>query len=91
MGNSIKATKKRMLIVDDRNNGIIVNDNYTQWEHIKTDEESIAWKQATYNTLFGTYNNDTILAVIDKFNPKQGYKLDAYKNEVFKVFKNKGL
>ena len=33
----------RKIVVDDINNGVVINDLYTQWDNIKTDEQYFIW------------------------------------------------
>ena len=56
------------FIVDDINNGKVINKNYNQWNSVKTETDYGKWKDATRKLLFGDKN---ILRIINNFNPKK--------------------
>lgn len=64
-------------IVDDVNNGEIINSLFKEWDSIRTTEQHEKWAKKVANTKFGTYKEKTILNVIDSFNPK-------FRNEIVK-------
>ena len=69
-------------IVDDVNNGKIVNELFNQWNSIKTEDEHIKWSEKVAATKFCTYNNITILQLMEKWGcrfPNQIIKKRLYK------------
>jgi len=73
-------------ICDDINNGKIINKNFNKWCNIKDEVAQQKWEEKTISLLFGTYKNDTIIGIIDNFNPKRGYILDSYLKEIKRAF-----
>ena len=78
-------------IVDDTNNGKIVNELFNQWSSIKTEQEYKDWSEKVAATRFGTYNNITILQLMEKWGchfPNQIMKKDFIK-EVTDAYESK--
>ena len=78
-------------IVDDVNNGKIVNELFNQWNSIKTEDEHIKWSEKVAATKFGTYSNITILQLMEKMEcrfPSQIIKRD-FINEVTDAYESK--
>lgn len=78
-------------ICDDINNGKLINANFKEWRSIKSEKEQKEWEAKTTSLLFGTYKNDTIIGIIENFNPKRGYMLDNYIKEIRGAFKKEAL
>ena len=57
-------------IIDDINNGKIINELFNQWNSIETEDEHIKWSEKVAATRFGTYHNMTILEVMKNFTCK---------------------
>jgi hypothetical protein len=82
-----KDYKMKRTICDDTNNGKLINKNFNEWYNIKDEVAQQKWEDKTTSLLFGTHKNDTIIGIIDNFNPKRGYILDCYLKEVERAFK----
>lgn len=74
-------------IVDDVNNGEVINNNFLEWQAIKNESDQKEWADKVRALKFGTYNNNTILDIIDAFNPKKGFPYDDYIKEVKNALK----
>ena len=57
-------------IVDDINNGKIINQIFNEWDSIETEDEHIKWSEKVAATKFGTYHNMTILEVMKNLTCK---------------------
>lgn len=80
-------------IVEHINNGKIINEIYDQWDSIKTEQEYKDWFEKVAATKFGTYNNMTILEVMEKMEcrfPNQIIKIDFIK-EVTNAYQSKQI
>lgn len=89
----LKGDKKEdSYIVDNVNNGEIINSLFKEWSSIKTSEQHEKWAKRVANTKFGTSKDKTILNVMGNFNPKfpnEIIKRD-FINEVQEAYKNSG-
>ena len=80
-------------IVDDTNNGKIVNELFNQRSSIKTEQEYKDWSEKVAATKFGTYHNMTILDVMKNFTckfPNEIAKRDFIR-EVNDVYRSKQI
>jgi len=59
---------KRQIVVDDINNGVLINDLYTQWDSIKTNSHYTLWvnKCKEVNNNIGVSVN--IIDLLETFN-----------------------
>lgn len=76
-------------IVDDVNNGKVINELFNQWNSIKTEDEHIKWSEKVAATRFGTYQEVTILQLMNKWGckfPNEVLKRD-FINEVTNAYK----
>lgn len=87
-----KAKKEDGNIVDNVNNGEIINSLFKEWNSIKTSEQHKKWAKKVANTKFGTYKDKTILNVMSNFNPKFPNEIikKDFINEVQRAYKNSG-
>lgn len=89
----LKGDKKEdSYIVDNVNNGEIINSLFKEWNSIKTSEQHEKWAKRVANTKFGTYKDKTILNVMGNFNPKFPNEIIRrdFINEVQEAYKNSG-
>ena len=63
----------RLRIVEDLNNGVLINDMFIQWLNAKTKEESDNALSTAYNTRFGSYDTMGILDIIGNFETVSSY------------------
>jgi len=59
---------ERIIVVLDEGNGKVINDLYTQWNNIKTDQDHENWNEKVRNTTFGSYGTVSMNEVLDKFD-----------------------
>lgn len=89
----LKGDKKEgSYIVDNVNNGEVINSLFKEWNSIKTPEQHKEWAKKVANTKFGTYEDKTILSVMSDFNPKFPNEIIRrdFINEVQEAYKNSG-
>lgn len=89
----LKGDKKEdSHIVDNVNNGEIINSLFKEWNSIKTSEQHEKWAKRVANTKFGTYKDKTILNVMSNFNSKFPNEIvrKDFINEVQEAYKNSG-
>lgn len=79
-------------IVDNVNNGEVINSLFKEWNSIKTPEQHKEWSKKVANTKFGTYEDKTILNVMNDFNPKFPNEIikKDFINEIQEAYKNSG-
>ena len=91
--NKAKGTKDKKEdgnIVDNVNNGEVINSLFKEWNSIKTPEQHKEWAKKVANTKFGTYEDKTILNVMSDFNPRFPNEIikKDFINEVQEAYKN---
>lgn len=86
-----KDKKEDGNIVDNVNNGKVINSLFKEWNSIKTPEQHKKWAKKVANTKFGTYKDKTILNVMSDFNPKFPNEIikKDFINETREAYKNK--
>lgn len=87
-----KDKKEDGNIVDNVNNGEVINSLFKEWNSIKTSEQHKEWAKKVANTKFGTYEDKTILNVMSDFNPKFPNEIikKDFINEIREAYKNSG-
>lgn len=87
-----KDKKEDGNIVDNINNGEVINSLFKEWNSIKTSEQHKEWAKKVANTKFGTYEDKTILNVMSDFNPKFPNEIikKDFINEIQEAYKNSG-
>ena len=58
------------MIVEDINNGKVINKLFNQWSSIKNEQQHKDWVRKVAATKFGTYKTLSLLDIIEKFNCK---------------------
>jgi hypothetical protein len=71
--NMSEKQSRRLLTVSDVNIGVEINDNFNQWNNVKTNDEYENWKKATANFSSGTYGQYNLLDSIK--NLENNYKI----------------
>lgn len=91
-GGESKKKEEDGNIVDNVNNGEVINSLFKEWNSIKTSEQHEKWAKKVANTKFGTYKDKTILNVMGDFNPKFPNEIikKDFINEVQEAYKNSG-
>lgn len=82
--------RKRFLIVVDNGTGVLINDNFTTWNNIKNEHDSINWKKTVLEFKAGTYNQFDLLDMIIKLKDEdiqKTYLENNYIKEIKKVLK----
>lgn len=73
-------------IVDNINYGVKINNLFNEWNRIKNAEQHLKWSEKIGKLRFGTYKTQTILDVINNFNPK--FPNEVIKNDFLKECRN---
>lgn len=81
------ASQKRYEIVDNVNNGVLINDNFTQWNNIKTEAEHAKWVSDSQLLRFGTFQTYVIEDLMQTFNAKTDNPLyESYMSELKRAY-----
>lgn len=76
----------KILIVDDINSGKVINTIYATWNRIKSEKDQAQFNKTVASTFFGTYNQYSILDLLERFNVRHGILQDAFIQEVQRAY-----
>ena len=77
-------------IFDNINNGEILNKVFIEWNNVKTDQDSIKWKETVCQTYTGSFNKPLTdsLETFIKEQHKDSFNYKEFKKEMIKAYNN---
>lgn len=61
--------KPFFFVVDNVNNGVVLNEIFNQWNNIKDEAQHKRWTNKVKSTMFGTYKNEDVMNTFKKWKP----------------------
>ncbi len=61
--------KPFFFVVDNVNNGVVLNEIFNEWNNIKDEAQHKRWTNKVKSTMFGTYKNEDLMNTFKKWKP----------------------
>lgn len=61
--------KPFFFVVDNVNNGVVLNEIFNEWNNIKDEAQHKRWTNKVKSTMFGTYKNEDVMNTFKKWKP----------------------